>query len=60
MLEAGLGFYMVNPCKKRSCFIVFWKVFLGAEWLCAKLQRFYQSGEAKKPVPNPTKTGPKL
>jgi hypothetical protein len=38
----------------------FLKVFLVAEWLAAKLQRFYQSGGAKKPVPNPTKTGPNL
>jgi hypothetical protein len=35
-------------------------IFSVAEWLGAKLQRFYQSGGAKKPVPNPTKTGPEL
>jgi hypothetical protein len=36
------------------------EVFLFAERLEAKLQRFYRSGGAKKPVANPTKTGPKL
>jgi hypothetical protein len=60
MLEAELEFYMICPCKRTVLPFCFVEVFLGAWWLGAKLQRFYQSGGAKKPVANPTKTGPKL